>query len=101
MLPQLKGEGLDQPADAVFGSVVRAGTDPGLVLVDAGDRDQPTAVARFHHVLRGLPHADKRAVQVGGDDPPPLVVGSVDEECRTSGAGIVDKHIQPAELVDQ
>src|SRR5829696_6415982 len=85
----------------MFRGVVRAGSDAGLMLMDAGDRDQSAAVACLHHVLCSLPHTDESAVQVGGDDLPPLVVGGVDQQRRTSGAGIVDKYVEPAELIDQ
>src|SRR6187200_1086365 len=72
VLSELECEGLDQSADAVLGGVVRPGADARLMLVNAGDRDEPAAVAGLHHVLRGLPHADEGAVQIGRDDLAPV-----------------------------
>ena len=79
VLTELEREGLDQSADAVLGSVIRTGPDTGLMLVNAGDCDQPAAIAVLHHMFRGLPHADEGAVQVAGDDLAPFVVGGVDQ----------------------
>jgi hypothetical protein len=50
VLAKLEGEGFDQSADPVLSGVVGAGSDAWLVLVDAGDRDQPAAVAGLDHV---------------------------------------------------
>ena len=47
VLTELEREGLDQSADAVLGSVVRTGPDTRLMLVNAGDCDQPAAIAVF------------------------------------------------------
>jgi len=85
----------------MLGRVVRPGSDARLMLVDAGDRDQPAAVTGLDHVPRCLPHADKGAVQVRGDDLSPVVVGGVHQQSRISRTGVVDEDVESAEIIDQ
>ena len=66
VLAQLKGQCLDQSADGMLGGVVGARSNAWLVLLHAGDGNQPAVVAHLDHVLRRLPDADEGAVQVGG-----------------------------------
>ncbi|CAB4924196.1 unannotated protein [freshwater metagenome] len=64
------------------------------------DADDPAALALLAQLHRGGAGAGERAAQVGGDDRVELLVGHLPQRGVAQDAGVVDQHVQPAELGD-
>src|SRR5205085_11532354 len=71
--------------------------DPRLVLVHAGDVDDPTASPGGNHPPRGALQAEEGTVEVRGKDLPPGAVVQVQQGRRVPGAGVVHQDVDPAQ----
>jgi hypothetical protein len=71
------------------------------VLVDRGDRDDPSGRPRGDHPLRRGLGAGDRAQDVDADRLLDVLQRRLQERPRVAAAGVVDEHVEPAERVGQ
>ncbi len=109
---QAGGDGVD--ADAVRGDVEggaageghHAGLGRGVVGLaglgapaqDGGVVDHRSPVALGHHLAQRGPGAAERAGEGDVEDPEPLLVGHVQDGGGAAQAGVVDQHVDAAEV---
>ncbi|KAF0648181.1 hypothetical protein K701_19905 [Streptomyces fradiae ATCC 10745 = DSM 40063] len=98
VLGQLQRQHLRQQTEAALGRAVRRGADARLVLVHRRDVDDPSAAALVDHAAGGVLGAQERSGEVHVEDVPDGLVGDVEEGGRGAGAGVVDQHVDPAQL---
>jgi hypothetical protein len=96
----LQGERLGEGHESRLGGVV-----VGVIAVAdqcvGGCRVEDHAAAAQEHAARGRLGYPEGAAQVGGDDLLPLVGGDVDCRAADAHAGVVDQHVQVADLLER
>lgn len=95
----LIGEGFGELADAAFGCGVRRHGDSALKGEEGGDVDDLTGPAGEHVTACVLGEAEDTG-EIDVDEGLPVFFGVVDGRRAANGAGVVDKDVNGAEVLD-
>ncbi len=98
---ELDGERLRQAEDAALRGHVGGELGDRLDVDDRGDVDDPPAASLRDHLASGGPTAVVVAVQVGGEQAVPVLVGHLEERLHHQARRAVHPDVDPAPRLDR